>query len=246
LILYKIFKVPQSQLSYLTASSNWIAMPFLLLEGVTQMALMPQAAAVGSLSQKIAPSIFSESLTLATFLWTSLWKITFPNWRVVERVVTPLFFALWTDPTTEPDTILNAFSIGSATRHPTTLLRDINRYTLQRSWSIHPLPISISIILTTSSTFFLWEARSVSENNTTRPESKLGRGITFSLVQPCRITDVGNKIELGIKNRKRRECRQRANSELDSLRVWFVKFVVGFLVLWIAGSELYAACRTRA
>ena len=146
------------------------------------MALMPQAAVVGLLSQKIAPSILSESLKEATFFSTSLWKITFPNRRVVERVLTSLFFTL----SGEPDTTLNAFSIGSATRHPTTLWRETNRYTLKRSWRIHPHPSSISIILTTCSTILLWEVRSISETKMIRPASRVGRGITFSLVQPCR------------------------------------------------------------
>jgi hypothetical protein len=60
-------------LIYLTASSNWLAMCFLLLEGVTQMALMPQTAATGSFSQMITlPSIISESLIFTGLFSTSL------------------------------------------------------------------------------------------------------------------------------------------------------------------------------
>jgi hypothetical protein len=121
--------------SYLTASSNWLAMCFLLLDGVTQIALMPQTAGTVS-SQMIAPlripSETSELLTEQVLFLISLLKLISPNWRVVELCLATSLAVVPSDPPfSELEQTLNAFFIGSACKHPTILWEEINRYTCQ-------------------------------------------------------------------------------------------------------------------
>ena len=119
---------------YLTASSNWLAMCFLLLEGVTQIALMPQTAGTPSFSQMIAPlrlpSKTSELLTERVLFLTSLLKLISPNWREVELCLATSLAEVPSDPPFNEQT-LNACFIGSASRQPTILWEEINRYTCQ-------------------------------------------------------------------------------------------------------------------
>lgn len=100
-------------------------MCFLLLEGVTQIALIPQTAGIASSSQMIAPLWFpaniSRQLTVETFFVASLRKMISPNWRVVEFDL-ELFVAAPLDlPSTEHERALNAAFIGSAIKQPATL-----------------------------------------------------------------------------------------------------------------------------
>ena len=78
----------RSSWTYLTASRSWLAICFLLLEGVTHMALIPQIAGTASFSQTTGPlglpSNTSQLLTEGALLMTSLWKLTVPNWSVFE------------------------------------------------------------------------------------------------------------------------------------------------------------------
>ena len=78
----------RSSWTHLTASRSWLAMCFLLLEGVTHMALMPQIAGTASFSQTIGPlgvpSNASRLLTEGALWMTSLWKLTVPNWSLFE------------------------------------------------------------------------------------------------------------------------------------------------------------------
>lgn len=72
---------------YLAASSNWLAMFFLLLAGVTQIARIPQTAGTASSSHRITPFRFISNalgLFVGFFKMASLWKVMFPNCRVVE------------------------------------------------------------------------------------------------------------------------------------------------------------------
>ena len=119
---------------YLTASSNWLAMCFLLLEGVTQIALTPQTAGTASFSQMIAPLRFpsktSELLTERVLFLTSLLKLISPNWREVELCLATSLAEVPSDPPFNEQT-LNACFIGSASRQPTILWEEINRYTCQ-------------------------------------------------------------------------------------------------------------------
>ena len=108
-------------------------MRFLLLEGVTQIALMPQRAGTASSSQTTAPLWFPfitlKESAAVTFFMASLCKMTSPNWRVVE-IGLEFFLAAHLDvSTTEPVRTLNASFIGSATRQPATLWEETNRYT---------------------------------------------------------------------------------------------------------------------
>ena len=52
--------------------------------------------------------------------------------------------------------------------------------------------------------------------------------------------------EIGKKKGEKREWKQRSYSELYPLGVGFVKVVVGFLVVWVAGSEIDSASGTGA
>ncbi|KAK8588867.1 hypothetical protein V6N13_087761 [Hibiscus sabdariffa] len=61
---------------YLTASNNRVAMPFILLQGVTQIALMPQTAPTASVLHRIAPLRLSCDTSEAAFFMTSLCKTT--------------------------------------------------------------------------------------------------------------------------------------------------------------------------
>lgn len=120
-------------LIYLTASSNRLAMPFLLFEGVTHMALMPQTAGTASFSHIIVPLCFSstafEERTEEALLITSLCKLISPNWRVAECDLH--FFRILPSVLSPPkhDKSLNPSLIGSATRQPATLCEEINMYT---------------------------------------------------------------------------------------------------------------------
>jgi len=108
-------------------------MRFLLLEGVTQIALMPQRAGTASSSQTTAPLWFPfntlRESTAVTFLMASLCKMTSPNWRVVEFGLEFFLAAHLGLLSTEHVRTLNASSIGSATRQPATLWEETNRYT---------------------------------------------------------------------------------------------------------------------
>ena len=111
-------------------------MCFLLLEGVTQIALMPQTAGTASSSQMIAPlrlpSETSELLTERVLFLISLLKLISPNWRVVELGLPTSLVVVPSDPPFgEPEQTLNACFIGSASKHPTILWEEINRYTCQ-------------------------------------------------------------------------------------------------------------------
>lgn len=117
---------------YLTASSRLLAMCFLLLEGVTQMALMPHTAGRALFLHRITPSWLSSSgLLTISFLMISLWRLTPPNWRVVEFLFFSFAEKLWLS-STGHGTRLYAFLIGSATRHPDILCDEMNRYTCHR------------------------------------------------------------------------------------------------------------------
>jgi hypothetical protein len=98
------------------------------------MALIPQAAGTASFSQMIAPLRFlsktSEQSREGALSLTSLLKLTSPNWRVVEFGLAASFIVVPSDaPSTKHERILNAFFIGSASRHPTILWEEINIYT---------------------------------------------------------------------------------------------------------------------
>lgn len=51
---------------------------------------------------------------------------------------------------------------------------------------------------------------------------------------------------MGKNKGEKREWKQRSYSELYPLGVGFVKVVVGFLVVWVAGSEIDSASGTGA
>lgn len=98
------------------------------------MALIPQAAGTASFSQMIAPlrllSKSSEHSREGALSLTSLLKLTSPNWRVVEFGLAASFIVVPSDaPSAKHERILNAFFIGSASRHPTILWEEINIYT---------------------------------------------------------------------------------------------------------------------
>lgn len=117
--------------NYLAASSKWVAMCFLLLDGETQMALMPHTAGTASSSQKIAPIRFSSNtLSLATggaLLTASLWKIALPNWRVAGPFLAAFVTPLTGCPFSARGMTLNASFMGSATRHPAILCEAMKR-----------------------------------------------------------------------------------------------------------------------
>lgn len=109
-------------------------MCFLLLELVIQMALIPQTAGTGSFSQMTDPFRFPSNTSghwrQGALLCTSLLSLISPNWRVFECCLGASFVVLPLDPSsTERERSLNASFIGSASRHPTTLWEEINRYT---------------------------------------------------------------------------------------------------------------------
>jgi hypothetical protein len=98
------------------------------------MALIPHKAGTASFSQMIAPLRFpsktSEQSREGALFLTSLLKLTSPNWRVVEFGLAASFIVVPSDaPSTKQERILNAFFIGSASRHPTILWEEINIYT---------------------------------------------------------------------------------------------------------------------
>lgn len=95
------------------------------------MALMPQTAVTALSSQNIAPpcavSNSADSFTEEALFSTSLRKIISPKWRVVDNELVSFFLLPSELPATEQEITLNASLIGSATRHPTILCREMNR-----------------------------------------------------------------------------------------------------------------------
>lgn len=90
-------------------------MPFLLLEGETQIALIPQTAGLASSSHTIAP--LSNLSSDARHLFdTSLCNTMFPNWMEVEGEEELSFFNCLSS--SGGAMSLNASLIGSATKHP--------------------------------------------------------------------------------------------------------------------------------
>lgn len=99
---------------------------FLLLEGETQIARMPQRAGTASFSHKIIPSwIPSSGFLTESLLVNSLWRLKPPNWRGDEFFFSFACMLLFSS--AELEINLYAFVIGSATTHPDTLWDEMNR-----------------------------------------------------------------------------------------------------------------------